>query len=144
MQFFSLQWVSKCLWKMDCQLKLSSWPFLLSLLSVSFLDFWLFPCVAGCTWAHTCSRSGEFCVFLTYRPCEFKASFLCQFNPLMPKFLGETTGNINAVWIWACSVAAQSFCVVFKSLSSQYPSWVSRHYSCNMCCFLFGKALRNQ
>lgn len=62
----SLVWneVSKCLWKMDCKQKLSSWPFLLSLLSVSFSDIWLFPCVVGHMWRLTCSRSGEF-----YRNC---------------------------------------------------------------------------
>lgn len=97
----------------------------------------------------TCSRSGELYVFLlqdVLHPwawlidhVNLRASFLCELNPLRAKFLGKTTGNINAVRIWARSVAAQSFYVLFEALSSSYPSWVSRHYSCSMCCFLLGK-----
>lgn len=63
---------------------------------------------------HPCAYS------LTYKLCEFNDFALCELDPFRSKFLDKTIGssNLSAVQIWAHSVTAQSFCVLFESLSS--------------------------
>lgn len=65
---------------------------------------------------------------LTYRPGEFRTFFWCELNPLVPKFLGKTTGG-------GCSKLLGFFWVTLHECQGTVPV---------ACVVLFGKKTRHE